>query len=171
MSADEDIESRLRSLIVEISGALDDLGVRWTLAGAFAADEYRRAHRPTTDADLLVEWNERLPPMLEAAGFELKVLIDDGDVHLIRARRGDDAVDLIVAGTDYQLLAIERGLQRGLSIEDVLVHKVIAWRPKDRDDIAAILAKGDPFDRDYLERWVRAWDVEDRWREAQSWAN
>jgi hypothetical protein len=51
----------------------------------------------------------------------------------------------------------------------VLVHKVIAWRPKDRDDIASILSTKIGFDREYVDHWVAEWDVADRWREAQTW--
>ena len=162
-------ETRLRQIVAEVISRLRESGVPAAIAGAFAADHYRGSHRVTTDADFLVEWRVELPVLLEAAGFDFDTLLDDGEPHLIRARRGDDRVDLIVAGTAYQHLAIERARGGPLTVEDVLVHKVIAWRPKDRDDIASILSTGIEFDQEYVTHWVAEWDVAERWREAQTW--
>jgi hypothetical protein len=164
-----DRETQLRSCLAEATRILDELPTPWVIVGALAAERYRASPRSTTDADLLVAWHPDLSSALERAGFELRVSRDEDEVHLIRARRPDGAIDLIVAGTDYQRLAIERGAQSVLTIEDVLIHKVIAWRPKDRDDIRSILEAGHAFDREYVEQWTREWGFDDRWREAQSW--
>ena len=83
---------------------------------------------------------------------------------MIRTSGPEGNVDLIVAGTDYQRGAIQRSTGGVLAIEDVLVHKVIAWRPKDQDDIRSILAAGRSFDTAYVEHWVAEWGFEDRWR-------
>ncbi len=91
-------------------------------------------------------------------------------MHLIRANRPDCGIDLIVGATEYQSLAIRRANRGPLTIEDVLVHKTLAWRAKDRDDIKSILAAGQEFDREYVDHWTREWDVEDRWQEALTWA-
>ena len=162
-------EIRLRQVLTDATRLLDDLQAPWVVVGAFAADEYRAEHRTTTDADLLVAWNDSLPEMLEAAGFTLRIHRDEGETHLIRAQREGDALDLIIAGTPYQHLAIARARHGVLTVEDVLVHKVLAWRPKDRADIASILSTGIQFDREYVDHWVAEWDVADRWREAQTW--
>ncbi len=45
------------------------------------------------------------------------------------------------------------------------MHKLIAWRPRDRDDIASILSTGRSFDRAYIEHWAVEWDVLDRWEQ------
>ncbi|MEX1006449.1 MAG: hypothetical protein WD271_01225 [Acidimicrobiia bacterium] len=168
--SDTEREGRLRSVLHETTELLDRAGVPWAIAGAFAADEYRGTHRFTTDADLLVQWRDELPTVLEQAGWNLDVKRDAGEPHLIRARRGLDSIDLIVGGTEYQSLAIRRANRGPLTIEDVLIHKVIAWRPKDRDDIRSILTAGEEYDRAYVDHWVREWDVEDRWREALTWS-
>jgi hypothetical protein len=78
-------------------------------------------------------------------------------------------VDLIIAGTPYQSLAIERAVDHVLTVEDVLVHKLIAWRPRDQDDVRSILSTGLAFDEAYVGHWVGQWGVDDRWREAQAW--
>ena len=76
---------------------------------------------------------------------------------------------ILISATDYQEEALARARDHVLSIEDVLIHKLIAWRSRDRDDIASILSTGPDIDLAYLKRWAREWEVEDRWREAQAW--
>ncbi|MGH9014523.1 MAG: hypothetical protein ACRDZ1_11375 [Acidimicrobiia bacterium] len=131
---------------------------------------YRATPRETADLDFLVEWHNDLVVALVAEGFDVRVAEDEGEVHLLRTRRSDAAVDFLVARIDYQHLAIERAVDHVLTVEDVLVHKVIAWRPRDREDILSILSAGHAFDRDYVDHWAREWGVEDRWVEAQGWS-
>ncbi len=154
---------------VVVRALLDRLEVPWTLIGAFAAMKYRDALRDTTDVDFLVEPHPGIVPGLIDAGFDVRVLEDQGEPHLIRAQRTDGLVDLIIAGTPYQSLAIERAVDHVLAVEDVLVHKLIAWRPRDQGDVRSILSTGLAFDDAYVEHWAREWGVEDRWREAQTW--
>jgi hypothetical protein len=151
---------------VAVSNLLEELGARWTLIGAVAAGHYRSKPRLTTDIDYLVAWDEGLVPGLVDAGFDVRLLEDQGEPHLIRARRTDGLVDLIIATTEYQQLAIDRARDHVLTVEDVLIHKLIAWRPRDQDDILSILSTGLAFDRSYVNHWAGEWGVEDRWREA-----
>jgi hypothetical protein len=44
-------------------------------------------------------------------------------------------VDVIVAETDYQQIARARASDGHISVEDVIVHKLIAWRGRDQDGI------------------------------------
>ncbi len=162
-------EPRLSGCFVRVREILEKLDVPWTVAGALAAGRYRGDARDTTDVDVLVDWHPLLVDELTADDFDLRVARDEDDQpHLIRAGCDYGTVDLIVAGTDYQRLAIERAVDHVLTVEDVLIHKLIAWRPRDRDDIASILSTGREFDRDYVEHWAEEWDVTDRWREATS---
>lgn len=107
---------------------LTDLGVRFALAGALAAERYRS--QP------------------------------------LRIRGKGDKIDVLFAILEYQLGAIEPAVDNVLAIEDVIIHKLIAWRRKDRDDIDSILIKGDPYDDEYVRYWAGQWEVLDRWEEA-----
>jgi hypothetical protein len=149
-----------------VSSLLEELHVPWTLIGAVAASYYRSKPRPTTDVDYLVAWDERLVPRLVDAGFDVRLLEDQGEPHLIRARRNDGQIDLIIATTEYQQLAIDRARDHVLTVEDVLIHKLIAWRPRDQDDIGSILSTGISFDKAYVNHWAGEWGVEDRWHQA-----
>lgn len=146
---------------------LDALGVEWVVAGAVAAMRYRATARFTTDVDYLIGWDDALPDALAAAGLAHRVISDAGEPPHLVMIRGGDPVDLIVAVTDYQRLAIERGLgAHVLTVEDVIIHKLIGWRPRDRDDIEVILSADVTVDQAYVEHWSQEWDVLDRWRSA-----
>lgn len=139
-------------------------------AGALAAIRYRLAERPTTDADILVSWHEELIPVLKANGYEpMRIHKSPPDnPHLLMVRSpsvGD--VDVIIATEEYQEGAISRGLtEHCLTVEDVLVHKLLAWRPRDRDDVVSILSAGHDLDIAYIEHWAGQWEVLDNWVDA-----
>lgn len=141
------------------------------VAGAVAAFRYRAEPRFTTDLDLLVTWDDGLPAAALAAGYAVDVKADEGEApHLILLRRGSERIDLLVASTAYQELAVERGRREHvLTVEDVIVHKLIAWRARDRDDIASILSAGHALDGTYIRQWATAWAVGDRWEQVQRW--
>lgn len=148
-----------------VATELDALQCRWVVAGAAAAIEYRIVPRLTTDLDVLTTWDSRIPERFEAVGFEVRSVASTGEgPHLIVLTRDDARVDLLVSVVPYQDLAIERGLGRKvLTPEDVIIHKLIAWRPRDRDDVASILAAGHELDWEYIDHWASEWDVYDRW--------
>ena len=51
---------------------------------------------------------------------------------------------------------------RVLSVEDVIVHELIANRAKDDADIEDILRAGPSLDWRYLDDWFDAWDLRER---------
>ncbi|MDE3087181.1 MAG: hypothetical protein KGJ77_10505 [Acidobacteriota bacterium] len=77
------------------------------------------------------------------------------------------AVDVLLAETDYQREAMARAVDGVITAEDVIVHKLLAWRTRDRDDIASIFATGTELDERYIAAWADAWDVRDRWEQAK----
>lgn len=79
------------------------------------------------------------------------------------ALSADDLRQLLVE-TEYQRLAHDRAIDGVLTVEDVIVHKLIAGRPRDLDDIESILAAGVEFDESYVVEHSTEWGVDDRWR-------
>jgi hypothetical protein len=77
-------------------------------------------------------------------------------------------VDLFVLGSEYQRAAFDRralhatdlGEVSLISAEDLLLHKLLADRPRDRADIADLLAVTGPLDADYLRGWAARLGVE-----------
>lgn len=45
------------------------------------------------------------------------------------------------------------------SLEDVVIHKVIAGRPRDIEDIRIMLLKNPDYDSDYIKRWLKEFDA------------
>ncbi|MEN9505862.1 MAG: hypothetical protein RI958_1788 [Actinomycetota bacterium] len=70
---------------------------------------------------------------------------------------------ILLAETDYQRAAMERAQDGVLTVEDVIVHKLIAGRPRDMDDIRSILSTGIRFDEHAVVENARQWEVVDRW--------
>ncbi|MGD9791977.1 MAG: hypothetical protein AB7V43_00745 [Acidimicrobiia bacterium] len=156
---------------------LTDLGAEPVGIGAFAALRFRLVPRETTDIDFLVRSLAGVAAAAEALGLDYREVADEGGDPYLAFIRGRDAngnsvvVDLLKIETDYQLEAHDRAVDGWLTVEDVIVHKLIAWRPRDRDDIESILATRPALDRNYIERWAREWQVADRWELAQRmWA-
>ncbi len=146
---------------------LTELGAEPVVIGAFAAGRFRATPRETVDIDFLVRRLTDVAAALRAEGLTvIEAADDDGEPYLLRITGAGVVADVLLVETEYQAEAHRRASDGFLTIEDVLVHKLIAWRPRDRDDIASILSTGHPFDRAYVERWAAAWDVLDRWQVA-----
>ena len=41
------------------------------------------------------------------------------------------------------------------SLEDVVIHKIIAGRPRDIEDVKSILLKNSGYDSAYIEKWLK----------------
>ncbi len=44
------------------------------------------------------------------------------------------------------------------SVEDVVIHKIFAGRPRDIEDVRAILLKNRDVDVEYIRRWLKDFD-------------
>jgi hypothetical protein len=151
---------------VEFRDRLERLGLEPVLIGALAAQRYRLAPRFTTDVDFLVRRIGDLVESVRADGYEVSVMAEPGGEPYVVFIRGPGVkVDVLIAETEYQDVALDRAVDGVLTVEDVIVHKLLAGRPRDRDDITSILATGRPFDEGYVARWAEAWGVEERWAE------
>ncbi len=165
-----------RDAIAALAAILGRLGITWVVMGAVAANRYRRDVRLTGDVDLLLaDYGPGLDVMegaLHDAGWSIQRGTPDGAILRLR-HRAFGAADIVLAETDYQREAIRcartessgSGDVRVLRLEDVLVHKLIAGRPRDLADIEDILAGGLAFEAGYVERWAEYWDVLALWHD------
>jgi hypothetical protein len=173
--------------LIDVLAAIDDaVGERQAFAviGAVARNAWAPP-RATTDLDLAVSAR---PETLDA--------IDDGlrslgyrrvrhqqaepadplpDIVIYRAEHAEPRqVDLLVAKTPFEEKVIERAEQTEIgsrrlpvaSPEDLVVYKLLADRPRDWDDIRAVLRTQDrtarAFDWAHVERWTEFWQITDR---------
>ena len=72
-------------------------------------------------------------------------------------------IDISFTDSPYEKQAIERGEDvlieqvpvRFASVEDLIIHKVIAWRGVDQQDVRGILLKNPQVDLDDVRHWLR----------------
>ena len=79
-----------------------------------------------------------------------------------------DAAVVLEMQTEFQREVIRRAVSstsglRVATVEDLIVLKLIADRPKDQADLDGLLTLG-AVDRAYVEKWATAWGVLDRLR-------
>jgi predicted nucleotidyltransferase len=75
-------------------------------------------------------------------------------------------VDFIFSFSPFERQAIERAKDiklgrstvRFASLEDVVIHKVIAGRARDLEDVKSILLKNPKHDLVYMEKWLKEFD-------------
>ncbi len=164
-----------RDAVRDLGEILGALSIDWVLFGAVAANRYRREVRLTSDVDLLLADHggdlAALERALARAGWTTRRATPDGSVLRLRHPRFG-AADLVLAETEYQRVALGRAraepdtdgaLVRYLAPEDVILHKLIAGRPRDLDDIENILDAGPELDEAYLAGWAEAWEVRELW--------
>lgn len=155
-------------------------GVRWALLGGVAANLYRDRPRLTEDVDVVLEvGRDRWPALadaLHADGWALQPGEAYPDVVLLR-RPDRLPVDVLIAKTEYQRVALDRAKARELgggrpavpvlTPEDIVIHKLIAGRLTDLDDVERILGTTGELDLRYVEQWVKEWGLEERWAAVQ----
>ena len=76
-------------------------------------------------------------------------------------------VDFIFSYSPYERQAIERARRikfgktdvKFAALEDVVIHKIIAARARDIEDIRCILLKNPDYDSRYIEKWLAEFDA------------
>jgi predicted nucleotidyltransferase len=75
-------------------------------------------------------------------------------------------IDFIFSYSPYERQALDRvrrvslgkATVRFASVEDVIVQKVVAGRPRDLEDARGILLKSPAYDRGYIRSWLTEFD-------------
>jgi predicted nucleotidyltransferase len=103
----------------------------------------------------------------------LKILVKNGKEFVERnmvlptlEKKSGIRVDFIFSFSPYERQAIERAkdiklgrtLVRFASLEDVVIHKVIAGRARDMEDVKSILLKNPKYDSSEIARWLKEFD-------------
>jgi hypothetical protein len=153
----------IAELLADLQRALARLGVRWFLFGAQAAILYGVA-RLSADVDVTVDLGGRptreLVSGLTAAGFDLRLADATGFVEATRVlpfvhRASRIPVDVVLSGPGLEERFFAGVKERVVgetrvpvvAAEDLVAMKVLAGRPRDADDVAAILrARRSDFD-------------------------
>ena len=166
----------------EVQSILAQHRVEWAVFGAVAANVYRAEARTTHDVDILISLGQaNLAQVAEAAqAAEWTVRFLHPDESMLRIAHPEfGPADFVVVEIEYQRIALQRARQemlvggisaRVLTVEDVVIHKLIAGRSQDDADVEAILDASHDMDRDYLKHWLDQWDVADKFAALQKMA-
>jgi predicted sugar kinase len=163
--------SPLAELLAALAHIFERLSLRWYLFGAQAAIVHGAA-RLTGDVDATVDLGGLTTGALVAAlqdgGFTLRASDVDGFVErthvvpLVHVASGMPA-DIVLAGPGLEELFLQRAqvhMVEGVAIpvacaEDIVAMKILAGRPKDIDDVVAILAASDAIQVELIRDTLR----------------
>ncbi len=158
------------SVAAWIAGRLEDEGIEHAITGALALAAHGVV-RMTRDADLAVfvppEQIDRLFDALERAGclFERAHARTELARGWFIVRCGKIECDVFVASHPMQREALARRVRIALSegerwfhsAEDLAVHKLVLFRPRDQSDLEQLFAaQGGRLDVAYIARWLSA---------------
>ena len=159
----------LENLLEKIARALEAAGIPYMIIGGQAVLLYGEP-RLTKDIDIMLGTDlDRLPDILSAVlEMGLTPLVDPETftrqtmVLPCSDPESGFRVDLILSFTPFERLAISRACAvtfgttavRFASLEDLIIHKLIAGRARDLEDVKAILLKNRDADLTYIRHWL-----------------
>lgn len=159
----------LQRVAADLAIALDRANIGYMIIGGLAVAVWGNA-RATMDVDVAISTSrDDISSVLTALGGQIKDMPPDAaafasDTGILPFRhRLGVLVDLGFGDHPYVLRAIERAVVIELhgvgvkfcSAEDLILHKLIADRDRDRDDIKGIIKRqGRKLDRAYLDALV-----------------
>lgn len=153
-----------------ITAFLNERRIPYMVIGGVANLVWGEA-RATLDVDATVLVEEpQWPGLIEELRGSFRIIPKDPeeflrDTHVLPIETGDGIrIDLIWARLPYEHAAIARATIEDVANqqvrvcrpEDLIIHKIISERPKDRDDVRNIIRhQGAHLDRQYLTRAVQ----------------
>jgi predicted nucleotidyltransferase len=159
-----------QTLLEHIARGLDARGFSYMVIGGQAVLLYGEP-RLTRDIDITLGVGpEKLPALLDwlhESGWP--VLVDSPTEFVAKTLvlpckepRSGIRVDFIFSFSHYERQAIQRARRvavgetqvRFASGEDLVIHKVVAGRPRDIEDVRSILLKNPELDVAYIRRWL-----------------
>ncbi len=159
----------LEALLSRIAAALDQSALPYMIIGGQAVLLYGEP-RLTKDIDITLGTGlERLPDVLAAArAADLTILVEPESftrqtmVLPCADPQSGMRVDFILSFSPFEQLAISRARKvrmgdaelRFASLEDLIIHKIIAGRARDLEDVKGILLKNPAADLPYIRHWL-----------------
>ena len=161
----------IEGLLRRIAESLDGTGISYMIIGGQAVLLYG-SPRLTRDVDITL--GADTDKLVEIEGIcgklDLRILPEDAEVFAERTNvlpaedaRSGMRVDFIFSHTDYEGQAMSRTKAVSMdgypvqfaSCEDVVIHKMIAGRAVDEEDVKNILIKNkDSMDLEYVRGWL-----------------
>ncbi len=161
----------IEKLIKNVAQCLDQQKIPYMIIGGQAVLLYGRP-RLTRDIDITLGVDTDMFASVEdvCQKLKLRILVTNSqefaeDTKVLPAEDPDSKirVDFIFSCTPYETQAIENATQvliddyqvKFASCEDVIVHKMVAGRAIDEEDVISILSrKRDELDLGYIDNWL-----------------
>ena len=157
-------------LLEKLARALEERSIAYMVIGGQAVLLYAEP-RLTRDVDITLGLSvAQLPTLLEVIdllGLRLRVQDADDFVRQTMVLPCEEAassirVDFIFSSSPYEAEALSRvnrvkigGSEvRYASVEDLIIHKLVAGRPRDVEDVRSVVLKNPGYDRAYIQRWL-----------------
>lgn len=162
-------------LIARLAASLAVRKIPYMIIGGQAVLLYGEP-RLTRDIDVTVGADiSRLPDVLRSAEDTGVVPLPDkveefvGRTMVLPTQHTETGirVDFIFSFTPYEIEAIARAHKVRMAgqevafaqVEDLIIHKIFAGRPRDLEDVRSVLIRNPEVDTDYIRHWLRQFDV------------
>ena len=157
-------------LLEQLAQALDSRSIAYMVIGGQAVLLYGEP-RLTRDIDITLGLSaDRLPTLLEVArtlGLRIRVPEPESFVRETMVLPCEETastirVDFIFSNSLYEAQALSRCRRvriggsevRYAALEDLIIHKLVACRPRDIEDVRSILVRNPGYDKAYVQRWL-----------------
>lgn len=162
-----------RQLLVTLARALETRRIPYMLIGGQAVLLYGEP-RLTQDVDVTLGVSpDRLGEVLEMVQeLGWKVLVQDAQTFVKKTlvlpcqTEAGIRVDFIFSFSPYERQAIPRARRVLMddvevafaALEDLIIHKMVAGRPRDLEDVAGLLHKNPQIDLAYVRTWLEGFE-------------
>jgi predicted nucleotidyltransferase len=164
-----------KNLLEKIARGLNEKNIPYMVIGGQAVLLYGEP-RLTKDIDITLGIGFEGLALIKAvvSALKFKPLVSDPEdfvketmVFPVAEEKSGIRIDFIFSFSPYEKQAIERAREirlgrtkiRFASLEDVIIHKILAGRPRDIEDIESILLKNPGYDAPYINKWLSEFDT------------
>jgi len=163
-----------KKLLSKISKELEKRKIPYMVIGGQAVLLYGEP-RLTKDIDITLGISHKKLSKIESLSKKLKlrVLVENPKDFIkqtmvlpVEDEKTGISIDFIFSFSEYEKQAIKRANPVKMlnthvnfaSLEDMVIHKIIAGRPRDLEDAETILLKNPKYDEKYIKKWLNKFD-------------
>ena len=161
-------------ILAKLGLSLEKYNIPYMIIGGQAVLLYGEP-RLTRDIDVTLGVNgDYLPEIIKVAEETNLILLPSNVEDFVnktmvlpaKDKATEIRIDFIFSFTPYERKAIKRAkdisikdkIVKFASLEDVIIHKIFAGRPRDLEDVKSILLKNPSADLPYIRKWLAEFD-------------